>query len=174
MDEAAHTRDCYSCTVNPSRLVRLRFRICDVLLALACLVALSPALAQGSSAEQPPPQAGTARPRIGLVLSGGGARGAAHIGVLKNARRSARTHRCDRRHEYGCGGRRPVRERLLGTRDRVDHDLGEWQEAFRDRPTRTDLTFRRKEEEENFLVNIPLGLRSGHFQLPRVSSRARS
>jgi NTE family protein len=42
-----------------------------------------------------------------------------------------------------------------------------WQEAFRDRPTRTDLTFRRKEEEENFLVNIPLGLRSGHFQLPK-------
>jgi NTE family protein len=42
-----------------------------------------------------------------------------------------------------------------------------WQEAFRDRPTRTDLTFRRKEEEENFLVNFPLGLRSGHFQLPK-------
>jgi NTE family protein len=42
-----------------------------------------------------------------------------------------------------------------------------WQEAFRDRPTRTDLTFRRKEEEENFLVNFPLGLRSRHFQLPK-------
>jgi NTE family protein len=42
-----------------------------------------------------------------------------------------------------------------------------WQDAFRDRPTRTDLTFRRKEEEENFLVNFPLGLRSGHFQLPK-------
>ena len=28
-------------------------------------------------------QAGRAQPRIGLVLSGGGARGSAHIGVLK-------------------------------------------------------------------------------------------
>jgi NTE family protein len=166
MDEAAHTRDCYSCTVNPSRLVRLQFRICDVLLTLACLVALSPALAQGSSAEQPP-QAGTARPRIGLVLSGGGARGAAHIGVLKML---------DDLHVpidaiagtsmgavvgglYASGYSAREIETIMTSVN--------WQEAFRDRPTRTDLTFRRKEEEENFLVNFPLGLRSGHFQLPK-------
>ena len=42
-----------------------------------------------------------------------------------------------------------------------------WQDAFRDRPLRTDLAFRRKEEEENFLVNFPLGLRSRRFQLPK-------
>ncbi|HUL94209.1 MAG TPA: patatin-like phospholipase family protein, partial [Burkholderiales bacterium] len=40
-------------------------------LALACGVAV---------AQEP---AAAARPRIGLALSGGGARGAAHIGVLK-------------------------------------------------------------------------------------------
>ena len=33
---------------------------------------------QGAAAAQP-----AARPKIGLVLSGGGARGAAHVGVLK-------------------------------------------------------------------------------------------
>ena len=38
------------------------------------------ALAAGSSfAQQPPPD----RPRIGLVLGGGGARGGAHLGVLE-------------------------------------------------------------------------------------------
>jgi NTE family protein len=167
MEDAAHTRGCYSCTVNPSRLVRPRFRICDVLLAFACLVVLNPALAQQSSAEQRPQQPGATRPRIGLVLSGGGARGAAHIGVLKML---------DDLHVpidaiagtsmgavvgglYASGYSAREIETIMTSVN--------WQEAFRDRPTRTDLTFRRKEEEENFLVNFPLGLRSGHFQLPK-------
>jgi len=167
MGDAAHTRGCYSCTVNPSRLVRPRFRICDVLLAFACLVVLNPALAQQSSAEQRTQQAGVTRPRVGLVLSGGGARGAAHIGVLKML---------DDLHVpidaiagtsmgavvgglYASGYSAREIETIMTSVN--------WQEAFRDRPTRTDLTFRRKEEEENFLVNFPLGLRGGHFQLPK-------
>jgi NTE family protein len=55
---------------------------------LAALLAFLALLATGVSAQ--PPSAETAfaaampsRPRVGLVLSGGGARGAAHIGVLK-------------------------------------------------------------------------------------------
>src|SRR5262245_11864827 len=43
-----------------------------LLAGLSCLLAGAPA-----GAAEP------ARPRIGLVLSGGGARGAAHVGVLK-------------------------------------------------------------------------------------------
>jgi len=168
MEDAAHTPGCYSCAVNPSRLVRLRFGICDVFLACACLVALSPVLAAQSSAEQPPPQSSTAaRPRIGVVLSGGGARGAAHVGVLKIL---------DDLHVpidaiagtsmgavvgglYASGFSAREIESIMTSVN--------WQDAFRDRPTRTDLTFRRKEEEENFLVNFPLGLRSRHFQLPK-------
>src|SRR6185437_3852179 len=42
-----------------------------------------------------------------------------------------------------------------------------WQDAFRDRPPREDLTFRRKEEDENFLVKFPLGLRGRRIQLPK-------
>jgi NTE family protein len=48
-----------------------------LLAGLSCLVAGVPA-----GAAEPAP-ADPARPRIGLVLSGGGARGAAHVGVLK-------------------------------------------------------------------------------------------
>ena len=40
-------------------------------------------LAAPSPATEPVAGATQPRPRIGLVLSGGGARGAAHIGVLK-------------------------------------------------------------------------------------------
>src|SRR6185369_14823540 len=52
---------------------------CTVLLIalLATLLAIGTARAQPAAPGQP------ARPRICLVLSGGGARGAAHVGVLK-------------------------------------------------------------------------------------------
>jgi NTE family protein len=98
------------------------------------------------------------RPRIGLVLSGGGARGAAHIGVLKML---------DRLHVpvdaiagtsmgavvgglYASGMSGEEIERAMASVD--------WQSAFRDRPPRTELGWRRKEEDRDFLVNLPLGL----------------
>lgn len=43
----------------------------------------------------------------------------------------------------------------------------DWQDAVRDRPPRADLTFRRKAEDQNFLVRFPLGLRGGDFKLPK-------
>jgi NTE family protein len=42
-----------------------------------------------------------------------------------------------------------------------------WQDAFRDRPPREDLTFRRKLEDQNFLVKFPLGVRGSRIQLPK-------
>ncbi len=50
-------------------------------------------------------------------------------------------------------------ERIVSTLD--------WQDAFKDRPPRAELTFRRKLEDQNFLVKFPLGLRSGRFLLPK-------
>lgn len=107
------------------------------------------------------------RPRIGLVLSGGGARGAAHVGVLKVL---------DELHI-------PI-DAIAGTSmgavvgglyasglsvKEIESAMTSlnWQDAFRDRPPRTDLTFRRKLEDQNFLVKFPLGLRAGRFQLPK-------
>jgi NTE family protein len=42
-----------------------------------------------------------------------------------------------------------------------------WQDAFRDKPPREDLTFRRKQEDQNFLVKFPFGIRGGSIQLPK-------
>jgi NTE family protein len=42
-----------------------------------------------------------------------------------------------------------------------------WQEAFRDLPPREDLTLRRKQEDQNFLVKFPLGIRGGKVLLPK-------
>ena len=58
-----------------------RLRHC-LAVAVACLVTLDAALAQ-VAAPAPIAEPSPVRPKIGLVLSGGGARGAAHIGVLK-------------------------------------------------------------------------------------------
>ena len=114
-----------------------------------------------------PNPARSGRPRIGLVLSGGGARGAAHIGVLKVL---------DQLHVpidaiagtsmgavvgglYATGFSAEDIERIVSTLD--------WQDAFKDRPPRAELTFRRKQEDQNFLVKFPLGLRAGNFLLPK-------
>ncbi|HRC36446.1 MAG TPA: hypothetical protein PK420_00115, partial [Rubrivivax sp.] len=48
-------------------------------LCLAPILAVPAAAQAGTEAEQ----AASHRPRIGLVLGGGGARGAAHVGVLE-------------------------------------------------------------------------------------------
>jgi NTE family protein len=42
-----------------------------------------------------------------------------------------------------------------------------WQDAFRDRPPREDLTLRRKQEDQNFLVKFPLGIRGHKLVLPK-------
>ena len=43
----------------------------------------------------------------------------------------------------------------------------DWQDAFRDAPPRRDLGFRRKQDDRNFLVRLPLGLKHGHILLPK-------
>ncbi len=122
----------------------------------------APALAQQAPADAPP-----SRPRIGLVLSGGGARGLAHVGVLKVL---------DEMHVpvdaiagtsmgavigglYASGKSAKEIEALVRTVD--------WNSAFRDRPPRSDLNFRRKLDDREYLVRLPLGLKAGKFRVPR-------
>src|SRR5690606_2037723 len=42
----------------------------------------------------------------------------------------------------------------------------DWEDAFRDRPARSMLNFRRRAEDADFLVQLPLGFREGRFFLP--------
>ena len=42
-----------------------------------------------------------------------------------------------------------------------------WQQAFHDLPPREDLTLRRKQEDQNFLVKFPLGIHGGKVLLPK-------
>jgi NTE family protein len=109
----------------------------------------------------------SARPRIGLVLSGGGARGGAHIGVLKILEQErvpidaiAGTSMDAIVGGLYASGMSPGEiERKLTSID--------WQDAFRDRPPRRELTFRRKQDDNSFLVRFPLGVSGGEFRLPK-------
>jgi len=136
-----------------------------LVLALGWLLACC-ALARAEPAE-PARNVGAARPRICLVLSGGGARGMAHIGVLKVLEQLKIPVDCIAGTSMGAivgglyaSGMSP--ERIEAKMNSVD-----WQEAFRDAPPRKDLAFRRKQDDLNFLVRLPFGLKHYEVLLPR-------
>ncbi len=111
----------------------------------------------------PPPQ----RPRIGLVLSGGGARGAAHVGVLKQLEQMHVPVDAITGTSMGAVVGGLYASGLSATDiEKIMTSLN-WQQAFRDRPPREDLDLRRKQEDANFLVRFHLGVRDGHIILPR-------
>lgn len=111
--------------------------------------------------------ADTQRPRVGLVLSGGGARGVAHIGVLKVLEElhvpidavAGTSMGAVVGGLYASGMRANDIERLINSVN--------WQDAFQDRPQRAELGFRRKQDDRNFLVRYSLGLQKGEFTLPK-------
>jgi NTE family protein len=107
------------------------------------------------------------RPRIGLVLSGGGARGAAHVGVLKVLEELHIPVDAIAGTSMGAVVGGLYASGLTATEIESIMTSLNWQDAFRDRPPREDLTFRRKLEDQNFLVKFPLGIRGRHIQLPK-------
>ena len=113
----------------------------------AWFAAISLIVASGTPAQDAAPEHDSGRPRIGLVLSGGGARGAAHIGVLKVLEENhvpvdaiaGTSMGAVVGGLYASGLSAADIERVMTSVD--------WQDAFRDRPARKDLNFRRKLEE---------------------------
>jgi NTE family protein len=133
----------------------------------ALLVMSATAGAQDAAGDAGATRVVPARPRVGLVLSGGGARGATHIGVLKML---------DELHVpidviagtsmgavvgglYASGMSGDEIQKAMASLD--------WQAAFRDRPPRTELDYRRKEEDRQFLVNLPVGLQGKKLVIPK-------
>lgn len=107
------------------------------------------------------------RPRIGLVLAGGGAKGFAHIGAIKVLEEMRIPI------DFVAGTSMGA---LIGglyasgmTSDRLEEViLGlNWDDLFHDNPVRRDLSFRRKKDDSEFLVKIPVGFRDGKFTAPR-------
>lgn len=130
---------------------------------LALLLATPSALAEPAS----PAVGGAAgRPCVGLVLGGGGARGAAHIGVLKVLEREripicaiAGTSMGAVVGALYASGRTPAE--IEATLASVD-----WRDLFRDDPGRASLPMRRKEAQLNYRFELEAGWRDGGPVLP--------
>jgi len=109
---------------------------------------------------------GDTRPRIGLALSGGGARGAAHIGVLKALEKLRIPIDCIAATSMGAlvGGTyatgmapEEMEARLFAVN---------WNDLFIDRPPREDLPYRRKQDETTYL-RLELGVRDNELLFQR-------
>ncbi len=133
------------------------------LTALLC-VQLSVTVAAPQSSESEP---ATDRPSIGLVLGGGGARGAAHIGVLRELERlripidaiAGTSMGAIVGGLYASGMSSADLEDIVRTLD--------WADAISDAPRREDLSFRRKQDDEDFPIDFRVGISGGKFSLPK-------
>jgi NTE family protein len=128
----------------------------------AAVVACAIAFKAHAQAPEPP-----SRPKVALVLSGGGARGLAHIGVLKALRDQRIPVDLIVATSMGsivggayAAGHTP--EELEAHVDAADWDL-----MFSDRPPREALSFRRKEDDRRFIGRTELGIKPEGVVLPR-------
>lgn len=134
-------------------------------IVLAALIAVSlPVLGQEPAQRDGAPM--SERLRVGLVLGGGGARGAAHIGVLRELERqripvdaiAGVSMGAIVGGLYASGFSAAELEELVASLD--------WAEALSDDPRRADLSFRRKQDDTEFPIEFELGLRDAELQLP--------
>ena len=106
------------------------------------------------------------RPKVGLVLGGGGARGAAHIGVLKELERlripvdaiAGTSMGAIVGGLYATGMSAAELEQLVGSVD--------WAGALTDEADRKDLSFRRKQDDAQVPIDFELGIRDSELVLP--------
>jgi NTE family protein len=124
----------------------------------------APTEATGAKASTASPS--VMRPKIGLALSGGGARGGAHIGVLLALRELNVPIDYIAGTSMGAvvGGLYASgvdEDRLRELANEVD-----WDDVFNDVPNRDDRTFHRKRDDDFFLVKQGAGLKNGRIGLP--------
>ncbi|TBU92694.1 patatin-like phospholipase family protein [Phytopseudomonas dryadis] len=108
-----------------------------------------------------------AQPKVGLVLSGGAARGLAHIGVLKALEEQG--IRIDAIAGTSMGA-------VIGSLYASGYSIAEleevaltldWQQVLSDAPPRPDVPFRRKQDDRDFLIKQRLSFRDdGSLGLP--------
>jgi NTE family protein len=105
-------------------------------------------------------------PCIGLVLGGGGARGAAHIGVIQVL---------EREHIPICRIAGTSMGSIVGglyaagySSDEMANVIGQldWKDLFSDDPDRVEEPMRRKDADYRYLLNFEVGYKNGHIVTP--------
>ena len=138
---------------------------------LVCALGLWAALGAATAADTTAPDADHApaksgRPKVGLVLSGGGARGLSHVGVLKVLEREHVPIDMIAGTSMGA---------IIGglyasgmTADELEAVLSQvdWDAMFASRVGRQQLSQRRKEEDFEIAPLLEIGMRNGELRAP--------
>ena len=130
---------------------------------LAASLALTLAVSVPLAAEDAP----TKRPKIGIAFAGGGARGGAHVGVLKVLEElkvpvdyvAGTSIGSIVAALYASGMAPEEMEKVLATTD--------WDDALRDEQSRQDQPYRQKQDDSLYLVKVELGFYKGSLVLPQ-------
>jgi NTE family protein len=136
----------------------------SILVVLVSMLALAAPTSAQTPAQQEASQA--SRPKIGLVLAGGGAKGAAHVGVLKVLEEMripvdyvAGTSMGSIVGGLYAAGMSPREiEREIHTID--------WKDVFVDDPRREDRSFRRKQDDALYVFKAKPGFNDGKLEMP--------
>jgi NTE family protein len=134
----------------------------STVLVAACSIVQSPSLAQAAD-----PAAAPKTPRIGLALSGGGARGLAHVGVIKVLEELRVPVHCITGTSmgaivgatYASGTPTAEMEKFVGTAD--------WDDVFRDQPPRAEIASQRKVDDYKTLFKPEFGVTDKGLALPK-------
>ncbi len=136
-------------------------------LALACAV-----LAIVCAAQTAPPRRAIRRsrrrqkkrPKIGLVLSGGGARGITHIGVIKVLEEMNIPVDYIAATSMGSivGGLYAI-DKTPAEMEKIVTSIS-WASMFSDSPPRKELTFREKQRDDRFPLPLEIGIRDGEIR----------
>ncbi|GMV46660.1 MAG: patatin [Pseudomonadota bacterium] len=123
--------------------------------ALVCAALLSAA-----------PAGAAERPRIGLVLGGGGARGAAHIGVLELLEELRVPVDCVAGTSMGALVAGAWAAGLDPARMRQALAQADWADMFNDDPVYNEFAFRNKRLSQRFLLGPEAGIKAGGAETP--------
>ncbi len=133
----------------------------------ATLVAVSSVLPWLPVAQAAEPAAAPKAPRIGLALSGGGARGLAHVGVIKVLEELRVPVHCITGTSmgaivggtYAAGTPTAEMEKFVSTAD--------WDDVFRDQPPRAEIASQRKIDDSKTLFKPEFGVTDKGLALPK-------
>ena len=142
-----------------SNIHKLHRSLARLVVLLAGVLCAATPIAQAAEAARD-------RPRVGLVLSGGGARGVAHIGVIRELERLRIPIDLVAGTSMGAivGGLYASgmnADELLAAYQSID-----WNDVLSDSPPRRELSMRRKFDEAAFQVDKSVGIKDGKVQVP--------
>jgi NTE family protein len=130
-------------------------------------LALAPLLPPGPAAAAGETPAASSRPRTCLVLGGGGARGAAHIGVLKVLEREHVPIDCIVGTSMGAVVGSLYASGYSANDIEIALNKIDWTQVFHDDPLRAERPIRRKDDELRFVGGVEVGIDTGGIALPQ-------